>query len=285
MNKNFSNHYADEQLLFNHAAIDNPDPESYLPHSHDICELLLFKKGNVCYTTRGRQYHLQTDDLILSRPSEIHNIRPEKGVFYERYNILFDEKTLPFDIWKKLPQNTDVINLHHAYSVLELFEKMDYYRVRLSGAELKMMLTALAQEIFVNIVLETEAVKAENNYVQTNSTICAAISYIDEHMTTLTGIEEVASALFITKSHLHHLFMRHMNISPKKYIVTKRLAFARRKISAGVKPTEVYSACGFTDYSAFYRAYRNHFGKCPSDKTDSTTLTMNGITHYHNSDE
>ena len=285
MGKKIQNLYADEQILFNHFYEEYPEPTTYVPHSHDVCELLLLKKGDAHYTTRGRKYKLREDDLIFARPSEIHDIVPQKSSPYERYNILFDEKTLPFDIWKKIPADTDVINFHNVRSVLELFERMDYYRSRLEGAALKVALTASVQEIYVNIVLEMETAKNENKYIQTNDVVCRAIAYIDENLTTLTDIEEVASALFITKSHLHHLFMRHLRISPKKYIVQKRLTLAQREIALGARPTEICRMCGFTDYSAFYRAYRSHFGKSPSNKSDNATLTIDGITHYHSSDE
>ena len=134
------------------------------------------------------------------------------------------------------------------------------------------------QEIFVNIMMEMKSAKEENDYVQTNDIVCRAITYMEENLTTLYGMEEVASALFITKSHLHHLFVRHMGITPKKYILTKRLAMAHREISAGGKPTEVYRFCGFADYSAFYRAYRTHFKKSPSDKVTNATITLGDIT-------
>ena len=285
MEKDYQNMYADEQILFNHALWTAPVSKVFKPHCHNICELLLFKRGNARYATRGREYRLQEDDLVFSRPSEIHEILIKNDAPYERYNILFDEKTLPFDIWEKIPMGLDVISFRNVHSVLNLFEKMDHYRKLLDGPELKLVLTALIQEIFVNIMLEMQSAKTKNNFVQTNDIICAAISYIDEHLTTLSGIEEVAGALFITKSHLHHLFMRYMKVTPKKYIIAKRLALAQKALSAGAKPTEVYQACGFSDYSAFYRTYRSHFGKSPSNKMESGTITLDGITYAPSSQQ
>ena len=47
----------------------------------------------------------------------------------------------------------------------------------------------------------------------------------------------------------------------------KRIADARARIATvlGAKPTEIYTKCGFSDYSAFYRAYKNQFGYPPSE--------------------
>jgi AraC-like DNA-binding protein len=96
--------------------------------------------------------------------------------------------------------------------------------------------------------------------------VCAAIAYIEEHLTTLTGLDEICRGLYITKSHLHHLFTEHLQITPKKFIVSKRLALAQREICSGGRPTEVCRRCGFADYSSFWRAYTAHYGRRPSEK-------------------
>lgn len=40
---------------------------------------------------------------------------------------------------------------------------------------------------------------------------------------------------------------------------------AHQLLLHGQKPTEVFAACGYQDYSSFYRAYTAHFGYSPRD--------------------
>lgn len=271
MEKDTQIRYADNQVLFSYSLRNNicPQKNTFAPHSHDICELLLFISGNVSYSTRGYKYKLKPYDLIISRPSEIHKIEIMGECNYERYNILYDEKNLPFEFFKKIPATLDVINVYENPSVVKLFEKMQYYCERLSGAERAAILSNIAQEIIVNIMLEVESNAQDKGYVTTNPIVRAAIDYIDKNFLTLSDIDEICSSLYITKSHLHHLFVKHMGISPKKYVTTKKLVYAEREIFSGAKPTEIYTKCGFNDYSTFYRAYRSHFGRSPSDKTSA----------------
>ncbi|MBQ7986571.1 MAG: helix-turn-helix transcriptional regulator, partial [Clostridia bacterium] len=119
------------------------------------------------------------------------------------------------------------------------------------------------EEVFFNIIIEVNE-NRENTYTKTNPVMYKALEYIDENLLTIESIDEICNKLFITKSHLHHLFIKHLNITPKKYITAKRLALARQEIYAGKKATEVCIKCGFQDDSAFYRAYKKHFGKNPS---------------------
>ena len=256
--------YENNILHFDHTTRDASN-QKILPHSHNVCEILLIKRGNITYTVDGRQYRVSANDLIFTRPSDIHSLENNDSSVYERYNILFDEKKLPFNIFEKIPRMLDVIRFEDDHTVPNLFEKMDYYCAKLYGEELKMMLTNLIEEVFINIIIESQSAK-EYQYIQTNDLICRAVEYIDEHILTLNGIEDICNSLFITKSHLHHLFTKHLKTSPKKFIIAKRLTLAQREINAGEKPTEIYQKCGFTDYSAFYRAYLNHFGYRPSDK-------------------
>jgi AraC-like DNA-binding protein len=43
----------------------------------------------------------------------------------------------------------------------------------------------------------------------------------------------------------------------------RRLNLARREIFLGAKATAVYTQCGFSDYSTFYRAFKQEFGISP----------------------
>ncbi|MBE6611371.1 MAG: AraC family transcriptional regulator [Ruminococcaceae bacterium] len=258
--------YRNEFIIFDHSVNPSPRPEEYYPHSHDICELIFFKTGDISYTVDGRRYKLSRNNVVLTRPFDIHSIDVDGSEDYERYNVCFDIKKLPFDIFSKIPIGLDVLNFDGNQSVVNLFEKMDFYCDRLQGDDLSRMLTHLIEEIFINIILEAESAGA-NTFTQTNTIVCAAIAYIEKNLLTLRSVEEISRELYITKSHLHHLFIKHLQISPKRYITAKRLALAQREICSGGKPTEVCLECGFADYSAFYRAYVAHFGKKPSDKS------------------
>ena len=68
----------------------------------------------------------------------------------------------------------------------------------------------------------------------------------------------------MSKSHLHHLFSEHLMVTPQKYILSKKLTIAQRELRLGRKPTDVYTDCGFADYTTFFRAYKKFFGHSPS---------------------
>jgi len=267
--------YENKNLLYNHYTKTEHIRGDHYPHYHDVTELIFVKSGNVNYRVGDKEYMLQKNMLVISRPNESHCVDFAGDEDYDRYNILFDEKIFPFDLYGRIPEDLNVISFDANKSVIRIFDKMDVYCKKLSGNDLGMILTNLIGEVLMNVIIETEE-KNHELLKQRSPLISRAISYIEENLLSLKDIDEVCKELYVSKSHLHHMFMEQMNISPKKFIIRKRLELAKRELSLGAKATEMYSICGFSDYSSFFRAYKKYFGYSPADtpKTDSLRITF-----------
>ena len=109
----------------------------------------------------------------------------------------------------------------------------------------------------------------------TNPLIAEALAYIDENLTTLSGVDEICEHLYITKSHLHHLFTKHLGVTPKRYVNSKRLLYAQHLIRQGKRATEAAIAVGYSDYATFFRGYKNYFGYPPSE--ENTRISLSAI--------
>lgn len=253
-------------FLFYYAA-DNTHKD-FVMHSHDTCELLFLKKGDLTYNVEGRSYRITKNTLILTRPIERHTLTFNTTEDYERYVFLFNEKKLAPNIYEKLPQNLDIIHFDGNALVCGLFQKLEYYLSHLEPHELESLLEHTLLEILYNIRLAAMAMAPEHMY-SVNPLINDAIKYIDTNILTPITIEEICEAIHITKSYLHQLFIKYLQITPGKYILAKKLSIAQRELRAGAKATDVYLICGFTDYSTFYRDYKKYFGHPPSSETTS----------------
>lgn len=256
--------YEDAELTYTHVSRANHEGLGFPAHTHSVSELLFLKSGRISCSIDGIRYDLKRNDLVIIPAFSIHEINIYGDKNYERFDVLFDSSLVPFPFEEELPPTFRVLSLEGNDSIMSLFSKMDFYCEELEGKSLKLILTNLVQEICINILLAAKSHDGDECF-HTNSLVNEAISYIECNLLTLKNIEEICSELFITKSHLHHLFVKHLNITPKKYITSKRLAVAQREISFGARPTDVFDKCGFTDYSTFYRAYKKQFGHPPSE--------------------
>ena len=256
-----------EKFLYDHLTIAEPTSILFPPHSHDTCEILMILKGDLSYIVEGRVYKLKRGDIVLSRPSVFHCIRHDSAEPYERYNVVFDEKRLPRSVMQLIPKDVDVFRLEDYEHIAELFEKIDYYSERFSDEALVRIAQHLIEEIVYNLAIS----EVINKDVTVNRLVDKAICYIQENLMTIKNIGEICDALYITKSHLHHIFIKNIQMSPKQYIISKRLLKAQKLIRRGAKPTEIFADCGFDDYTTFFRNYKKHFGRSPSEESDAAT--------------
>ena len=239
----------------------------YVPHAHQVWELIFLKTGNISYMVNGKVYHPDENSLIISRPREYHSICVRDDKPYARYNIQISPDMLSRDIGEQLSDGIDVINFDGNEMVCDLFPKLSYYRECFEGDTMKRLTLHISEEILCNAVLFSKSLASENMYT-VNPIIQQAIQYIIDNITQPLKVDDVAKYLYVTKAHLHNLFLRHLKTTPRKFIVTKKLLLAQRDLRSGMKATKVYAGYGFSDYSCFYRHYTKYFGHTPSEEAD-----------------
>ena len=254
------------RFVYDHAIMEGARPEDFPSHIHESYEILFFLRGSISYMVEGKSYKLRRGDLVFTRPSVFHNVHPTGGGVYERYNVVFDEKMVPEGVRKRIPKDVDVFNFRDLPRMYDIFAKIDEYSKSVLGEELVRITRSLIEEVFYNLATAETGI---SGHTSANPLVMKAVEYIHENLTTVSGIEEICDALYITKSHLHHLFSANIGVSPKQYITSKRLLLAQGYIRRGEKPTAVAGLCGFDDYATFFRNYKRHFGYSPSEENDS----------------
>ncbi len=248
-------------VVYNHNLFENVQPEMFTLHEHDVYELMLFVKIKGSYFAEGRAYKVAPNDIILIPPSLQHRFFIEAGSDYDRYDILIDQNLIDPELKSLLPSIHDIISVGSNDLVLSLFSELDRFEKLLECPE--PALDSLVRTILYNVYLLSKE-KEERRSAQLNPLVSKATDYINKNLFTLSGVEEVCRELYVTKSHLHHIFQKYLMTTPKKYITSKRLYEAQRLIRGGSAPSDVYAACGFSDYATFYRNYKELFGYPPS---------------------
>ena len=79
-------------------------------------------------------------------------------------------------------------------------------------------------------------------------------------------IEEMAIAVNLSESHLQQLFKKEFGLSPVQYLRDLRLELAREMlVNSFFQIREIGFKVGMSDQSHFIRAFKEKYGRTPSD--------------------
>ena len=93
--------------------------------------------------------------------------------------------------------------------------------------------------------------------------ILQAKNFIDEHITENLSLDEISLKIGISKYHFIRVFKQAFGVSPYQYQKRIRLDRARVEIAQGRGIIETAFKFGFSDVSAFSKAFKQQFGQTP----------------------
>lgn len=252
----------DKLCTLHHSCDENPMPESFFRHSHQQYELLYFVRGDAEYNIEGQRMRLRPHDLLVIPPARFHFLHLASGAPYERYCFNFEERILPSGSRERLHSLPTVLNIEDKGHIRACFERLEAYAGRMGAEDMQLMLRTVLREILLNLFYELPA--AEQRPVRHNAVLDRVIALIDAHPERDWNGDTLAAELFLSKSYLQNLFARYMEVGLKTYVNTKKVMYAQTLLAGGMKASEACEACGFRDYSTFYRAFRRLTGQTPA---------------------
>lgn len=249
-------------------------------HHHDFYEVDFLISGDVTYVIESRVYHVEPGQIVIINPQELHQVYIQADAApYERYMLWITPSFLQslstantnlcrcFDqtgpqhgnLMQLTPQQQKLITAMMT-ALLREQEQSDF------GSEL--MRQNLLTELMIHINRLAEC-NDPPRPMDEDTIIARVIAYINDHYHERLSLDLLAERFFVSKYHLSHEFTRQIGTGIYQYIQKKRLLIARQLIAQGHRPAEVYAPCGFGDYAAFYRAFRNVYGQSPREYVQS----------------
>ncbi|NCA68053.1 MAG: AraC family transcriptional regulator, partial [Clostridia bacterium] len=272
-NSPYATHWKSSQLMsdkrFEIRFYKDKDIQKVSLHSHDFYELYFFINGSASYIIEDAHYKLQSGDILLISPSDLHQLDiNDKSESYERMVLWLNPKYL-----RELSSpNT---NLAECF---ELSYRRKQYLIRdyKLSEEVTEELTALYEysltdsygsdinmEIIIKKLLLSLCLFIKNApqvLDKSRSVVSRTINFICENLDKELSLDALAEAMYISKYHLSRLFKEETNTTPHQYIIKKRLVFSKQLIERNTPIKDVYLKCGFADYTHFFRAFKHEYG-------------------------
>ena len=271
--------------------------DSFLIHTHSFYEIYYFISGDVQFLHHGAIYAMQPHSLLLIAPNVFHGVKvlTERG--YERYALHFSPDALSPErrlmLLKALPDTSDRNPEHCVFQRADrlgiLSILLDFDRLSGTSEDRQAVLAPLlVEEVLCRLLLHSESL-AENSASFTRSTtsdtqVQPVLDYIHLHLTEKLSLDFLCDTFYFSKSTMNAMFREHTGTTCMDYVRTRRLQYARQLLLSGATSEQAGSACGFSDYTAFYRAYTKLFGHPPSrDRQPSALLHADSLRHVRDS--
>lgn len=242
-------------------------------HSHVFYEILFCR--NSCgaeYLVGAERFRLQKGDIVLAPPGVSHRpLLPETMTEPYIRDVLWVSTELIGMVRKMLPQeefargqNGNLLrtagtkweylgDLVHA-GVSEAEHKSPGWETVVVGNTIS-LLTQL-KRAFSDA--GTGTMQAEEPELPER-----AIAYIEDNLTGKITLADAARHLYVSESTVSQTFRRKMGVSFYHFVMQKRLIAAKTLILQGIPLEQVGERVGFSDYSGFYRAFRQEYGISP----------------------
>lgn len=258
-----------DDLLYSHHTLDQfPDPEAFSMHAHEWMEIFFFISGKGSYLVEGTHYPLLPNDILIMRAAETHTLTISPDEPYERIAIHFSPELLlsidgadgllrpfldrPLGHLNHYPASADPQGRLRAAFAGFSFGDVPDVRLNLMG-RLLLLLTTLNGTYEDTVMGHAPTIGLQSQLV----------AYVNEHLFENITTQSVADNFYRSRSQISRLFRQSTGSPLWEYVTIKRLLAARAMIQRGESASTACLSCGFSDYSAFFRSYRAHFGHPP----------------------
>ena len=242
-------------------------------HSHAFFELLYC--CNSCgaeYLVGSERYRLQAGDVIFVPPGVSHRpLLPEQmSEPYHRYVLWLSQEFMDwyaqlFPGSFSLAQGTagllrtggslrESIGERFRSGIREAEHRADGWEAAVIGNTM-MLLSQILRATNTRAIRTMHAEEPE--------LLDKLAAHLEQNYASRISIQDLAKQFYVSSSTVSHLFKQKMGISFYRYVTQRRLIAAKSLIEKGLLLEDVGSQAGFSDYSSFYRAFKQEYGISP----------------------
>ena len=248
--------------------------EHFHLHDHEIYEILFFMEGDSKFIIEGKEYFLESGDMIIVRKQEMHRVFHNSNAKYQRIVLFvepefflehnckgYEQQFLNAKLGISNRIKSDYVQSSGLY---DAFMRLKRYSQKYTEED-----EALVQSIIIEILYLINRVGHFSNYDVHDNQVVQVISYINNHFTEDIDLDVLEKEFFTSKYYLCKIFRKATGLTIHDYIRRKRMSRVRELRQSGKSISDAAMLAGFSDYSSFYRTYRKFMGHAPKEEEEN----------------
>lgn len=267
-----------QELEMSHRYVQTHQDVSYTGtvvslHSHTYYEILYCRSDSgVEYLVGAERYRLQKGDVVVVPPGISHKpLMPQHMTQPYIRDVLWvspdlaDQMAAISGLQSVAILNTprllrtaetrwEFIGESFRNGIRESERRDNGWEVAVLGNSLQ-LLTYLTRAILDKSSNDLHAEKPE--------LLDQVMAYVETHLSEKLTLSDVAKHFWVSQSTITQTFRNKMGVSFYRLVTQRRLIAAKLLIMDGHNLEDVGRMVGFTDYSTFYRAFKQEFGISP----------------------
>lgn len=242
-------------------------------HSHSFYELLCCR--NTCgaeYLINSERYKLQKGDIIFVPPGVSHRpLMPEHVAQPYSRDVLWISEVFMNSILPLFPNLSEDMFVKPGLfrSAGTRWEYIcDLFRKGVIEAEredpcCEAIVCANALSILAHLSRASFDIHAKPLKAEKPELLEQVLSYIETHLSERLTLADISRQFFVSESTITQNFRKKMGVSFYRCVTQRRLISAKVLIEQGAAMETVAESVGFSDYSSFFRAFKQEFGISP----------------------
>lgn len=240
-------------------------------HSHTFYELLYCEEGSVQYLLGAERYRFQKGDIIVIPPGVSHRpvFPPDMAEPYHRIVLWVnpDFANELIRVWLCPGQVTDTHTiLRTAGTRWEYIA--DFFRHLLREAKQQSIgweacVYGSSIALWVNLFRGFRELQSLSPIPEQKELLDEITAYVETHLAEKLTLSGTARHFLVSESTVSQTFRQKLNVSFYRFVTQRRLIAAKALIADGVSLDSIPEQIGFSEYSTFYRAFKQEYGLSP----------------------
>jgi len=255
-----------------HRDVSQPSDRVQL-HSHSFYEILFIRSsGGVQYLVGTERYLLQRGDVIMVRPGVAHRplLTASLPEPYKR-DVLWLSPEFVEGVARLFPESFREPGVHTLIRTAGTkWEELLREKIRSGVREEEEKASGWETMVLGNTIqlmgLLRRALEDRGSgpvYVEKPALLERVLAYVERHLADRLTLPQVAQRFYVSESTISQTFRAQMGVSFHRCVTQRRLIAAKNLIAEGVGLEQLCERVGFSDYSTFYRAFKQEYGISP----------------------